>query len=44
MAIAIVLGFALVPGGKAEAADVPSITARKAVYYGEAGKSNTACE
>ena len=44
MAIAIVLGFALVPGVKAEAADVPSITARKAVYYGEAGKSNTACE
>lgn len=44
MAIAIVLGFALVPGGKAEAADVPSLTARKAVYYGEAGKTCTACE
>ena len=44
LTITIVIGFTLFQAGKAEAADVPSLTARKAVYYGEAGKANTACE
>ncbi len=44
LALALVAAVFAIPTSKSEAASVSTIRAKKAVYYGENGKKNTACE
>lgn len=44
LAVALVLAIVIIPGAKADAANYPTVTARKAQYFGEVGVKSTACE